>query len=155
MHKEHHYQLQTVWQGNRGEGTRTYQAYGREYVVRLTGKPDLAGSADPAFRGDPARHNPEDLLLAALSACHMLSYLHLCATAKVIVTAYEDFAEGVMELDGSGGGRFTRAVLKPRVTVLSADIETAEGLHGRASALCFIRNSCNFPVLHEATTLVG
>lgn len=113
----------------------------------------MAGSSDPAFRGDPQLYNPEDMLLAALSACHMLSYLHVCATAKVVVTRYEDAAEGTMELDGKGAGRFTDVLLRPRVTVESpAMIETAEKLHARASELCFIRNSCNFPVRHAAET---
>jgi organic hydroperoxide reductase OsmC/OhrA len=156
MQSPHRYKLETIWRGNRGEGTGSYQSYGREYTVRIAGKPDMAGSADPAFRGDPDLYNPEDLLLAALSACHMLSYLHVCATAKIIVTQYEDAAEGTMELDGKGGGRFTDVLLRPRVIVAAPEmIDKAERLHERASAMCFIRGSCNFPVRHAALTVSG
>ncbi|MCR9140750.1 MAG: OsmC family protein [bacterium] len=153
MQSPHRYKLQTIWRGNRGEGTGSYRAYGRDYTVRIPGKPDLAGSADPTFRGSADLHNPEDLLLAALSACHMLSYLHVCATAKIIVTQYEDSAEGTMELDGKGGGRFTDVLLRPRVIVTAPEmVERAERLHERAGEMCFIRSSCNFPVRHAALT---
>jgi len=150
---EHRYAAEIVWTGNRGEGTATYRAYGREHEVRIAGKPPLLGSADPAFRGDASRHNPEDLLLAALSACHLLWYLHLCAEAGVVVTAYEDRAEGRMVQDADGGGRFVEVTLRPRVTLApgadAAAREKAMALHAEAHARCFIARSVNFPVRHE------
>jgi organic hydroperoxide reductase OsmC/OhrA len=115
------------------------------------GRPQpIAGSSDPAFRGDPGRWNPEQLLTAALAQCHMLAYLHLCAVAGVVVTGYRDDAVATMTEDDDGGGRFTEAVLRPHVTVTSPDmIEKAEGLHQNAHEKCFIASSVNFPVRHE------
>ena len=152
---EHRYQAHLLWTGNRGDGTADHRAYGREHVVLIAGKPDLAGSADPAFLGDAALHNPEDLLLAALSACHMLTYLALCARMRIVVTAYEDRAQGTMREDGKGGGRFSEVTLRPVVTLADEAMrEKAEALHVRAHELCFIAASCNFPVRHEAATQV-
>lgn len=147
---EHAYAARVVWEGNTGEGTAGYTAYRRDYRVAVDGKPDLAGSADPAFRGDPARHNPEDLFVAALSSCHMLSYLALCARGGVRVVAYEDDAVGRMRLEPGGGGRFVEVTLRPRVTLDRPEqAELALQLHDRAHALCFIANSCSVPVRHE------
>ena len=149
---EHHYRSQLIWDGNRGNGTATYAEYGREYRVVIDGKPDLHGTADAAFRGDAAKHNPEDLFLAAISSCHMLSYLALCARAGIRVVAYEDAATGTMKEDGAGGGRFTEVVLHPRVTIAGAEHrERAEKLHERAHETCFIANSCSVPIHHQAT----
>ncbi len=150
MARTHAYAVDLEWTGNRGEGTRTYTGYARDHVIRIAGKPDLLGSADTAFRGDGARHNPEDLLLASLSACHMLWYLHLCAEAGVIVTAYGDRAEGTMVLEPDGGGQFTDVTLRPRVTLgPGSDRALALRLHGDAHAKCFIARSMAFPVSHE------
>lgn len=147
--KTHHYALQLVWTGNQGEGTTGYRAYERSHEIRIEGKPPLQGSADPAFLGDPARHNPEDLLVASLAACHMLWYLHLCSDAGIVVTAYEDDASGTMVQEG-GAAQFTSVVLRPRVTVeAGGDRAKAEQLHERANELCFIARSVNFPVSHE------
>lgn len=149
---EHHYSSRLIWDGNRGNGTATYAEYGREYRVVIDGKPVLQGSADPLFRGDAATHNPEDLFLAAISSCHLLTYLALCARAGIRVVAYEDAATGTMKEDGAGGGRFTEVVLHPRVTIAGAEHrERAEQLHARAHQLCFIANSCSVPIHHEAT----
>src|SRR5215472_15504630 len=115
--REHRYSASITWKGNLGKGTSGYQDYSRSYDIGADGKPTIQGSADPAFRGDRARWNPEELLLASLSACHKLSYLYLAAEAKIIVTAYTDRAEGVMEVGRDGAGRFTRVVLHPIVTV--------------------------------------
>jgi organic hydroperoxide reductase OsmC/OhrA len=146
----HRYAATLRWTGNRGPGTTGYRDYDRSYDIACPGKPRLRGSADPAYLGDPACHNPEDMLLCALSACHMLWYLHLCAVNAVVVTAYEDAAEGEMTVDTDGGGRFTRVVLHPRVTITTnSDPEVARTLHREASAKCFIANSINFPVEHE------
>lgn len=147
---DHTYLLHLRWEGNRGEGTSHYQGYDRTYRVTQAGKPDLLGSADPGFRGDPALPNPEDLLLAALSACHMLSYLALCARRGVVVLDYTDDAEGVLTFMESGG-HFASATLRPKVTVASPEqAPLAEALHAQAHADCFIAASCNFPVRHEA-----
>ena len=127
-------------------------SYGRDFVARIAGKPELLGSADAAFRGDAARHNPEDLLVIALSSCHMLSYLHVCATRRIVVTAYLDEAQGTMDTELTHG-RFREVVLRPRVTVAAdttdADVERARELHAEASRGCFIAASVSFPVRHE------
>jgi organic hydroperoxide reductase OsmC/OhrA len=156
MDREHRYRVAVDWTGNRGDGTAGYRAYDRSHIVTAEGKPPIPGSSDPAFRGDPSRYNPEELLVASLSACHMLWYLHLCAGAGVTVTAYRDDAEGLMREDADGGGRFVEVVLKPSVTVLTPDmVEAATRLHAEAHRKCFIANSINFPVRHEARVSVG
>lgn len=153
---EHAYATSLRWTGDRGAGTAGYRGYGREHVITAAGKPDLAGSADPAFRGDGDRWNPEELLLAALSSCHMLMYLHLCADAGAVVVAYEDEASGVMVTGVDGGGEFREVVLRPRVTVAAADmVAAAESQHERAHELCFIARSVNFEVRHEPLTEVA
>lgn len=155
MPRTHSYQVCVTWTGNRGKGTAGYRAYGRDHevAVETAGGPvphPIAGSSDPVFRGDPGRWNPEQLLTAALSQCHMLAYLHLCADAGVVVTAYTDHALATMTEDASGGGRFTEAILRPHVAVSSpAQIEKAVALHRQASARCFIASSVSFPVRHE------
>ena len=150
MAHEHHYALSVEWTGDRGTGTDHYRNYKRDHVVRISGKPDLLGSADPHFRGDKSRHNPEDLLVAALSACHLMSYLHVCAMNGVVVTAYTDNVTGRMESYPDGSGRFQEVTLHPEVTVRDASmISKALELHTEAHTLCFIANSVNFPVGHE------
>ncbi|KRA31302.1 MULTISPECIES: OsmC family protein [unclassified Nocardioides] len=146
---DHHYALDLIWQGNRGTGTSGYRDYGREVTLRADGKPDLLGSADPTFRGDATRWNPEELLLAALAQCHLLSYLHSAVLHGIVVTAYDDSPVGVMEQSGNGG-HFTSVTLRPRVTVAEpAHVDLAREIHGEASRNCFIAASVNFPVLHE------
>ena len=150
MTREHSYTLDMAWTGNTGTGTSGYRDYRREYVITMDGKPPFTGSADRAFRGDPALHNPEDLLLIALASCHMLSYLALAARAGIVVTAYHDHAEALMAENGWGGGQFTHAILHPDVVVADAsDIEKATELHEQAHKACFIAASVNFPVLHQ------
>lgn len=151
MQIQHSYEVAVEWQGNRGTGTSDYKSYGREVLVTAAGKPDIAASADRAFRGDAERWNPEDLLLAALSECHLLSYLHAAATHGIVVTAYTDAATGVMEQTPDGGGHFVSATLRPIVTISAGDPDLAQHLHEQASAQCFIAASVNFPVLHEPT----
>lgn len=149
---EHRYEVRSTWTGNRGTGTSGYRDYDRAVTVSISGKPDLAASADRPFRGDPAKWNPEDLLLAALSECHLLSYLHACVEAGVVVVSYEDVASGTMRLDGRGGGAFVDVTLHPRVVVAEEGmIAAAEAAHAQAHDWCFIANSVNFPVRHEAT----
>jgi organic hydroperoxide reductase OsmC/OhrA len=145
--RDHHYKIRTIWTGNRGTGTSGYRDFDRAHVVRIAGKPDLLMSSDANFRGDGARHNPEDLLVASLSSCHMLWYLHLAAAAGLVVVEYEDEAEGHMQLRADGGGAFVRATLRPRVAI-SGDFDAgrAAGLHHEAHEKCFVANSVNFPV---------
>ncbi len=147
--RTHEYRSQLTWDGNRGDGTSSYATYGREYRVAIDGKPVLNGSADPKFRGDATLHNPEDLLLAAVSSCHMLSYLALCALGSIEVTSYEDGAIGTMVFHKDGSGEFTEIVLHPVVTIRAGDLEKATQLHERAHELCFIARSCNFPIRHD------
>lgn len=148
---KHEYTTRIRWTGNLGEGTSEYRAYSRTHEIIAPKKSaPIAGSSDPHFRGEAARYNPEDLLVASLSACHMLSYLHLCAINGVVVTAYEDEATGVMRENKDGSGEFTEVMLRPRVTVTAASDRTkALQLHEEAGKLCFIARSVNFPVRHE------
>lgn len=146
---EHRYEVAVEWTGNLGTGTASYTAYGRNYVIRAEGKPEIAGSADKAFRGDAARWNPEDLFVAAASACHKLWYLHLCADAGVHVLAYADHAQGTM-LDSPEKGCFTEIVLRPRVSIRAGDNrELAEKLHHDAHEKCYVANSVNCPIRCE------
>ncbi|MFA7665995.1 MAG: OsmC family protein [Burkholderiaceae bacterium] len=146
--REHHYQVSVAWTGNQGSGTSGYQAYSRDHTIESGDKPAISGSSDPAFHGDASRWNPEDLLVAAASACHKLSYLHLCVGAGIRVLAYVDDAEGTMVEEGAG--QFTEVVLRPRVTIRAGDdLERARQLHHRAHEICFIANSLNFPVRCE------
>lgn len=150
MARTHDYSLAAVWEGAGADGTKTYAGYSRAVEVRIAGKPPLALSADAAFRGDPARHNPEDLLLAALASCHMLSYLALCARRRVTVLAYEDEVHGRLVLHADGSGEFERVTLRPRVTIArDADLELATALHEDAGKLCFIARSCRSEIVHE------
>ncbi len=147
MAKQHRYETKVRWTGNKGTGTSAYRAYGRDHEILNPGKPAIAASSDPAFHGDASRYNPEELLVASLSACHMLWYLHLCAVNKVVVLDYEDQAGGIMEETGDGGGRFLEVTLRPSITVTAeSDLELAKRLHHDAHAKCFIANSVNFAV---------
>ncbi|QLE01901.1 OsmC family protein [Galbibacter sp. BG1] len=150
MEKNHFYKITVQWTGNLGKGTRNYRSYTRDHKVEIDGKPDILGSSDPAFLGDKNRHNPEEFFLASIASCHMLWYLHFCAVEGVVITDYRDLAEGVMEEDKSGSGKFTKVVLRPQVEVFSADMkEEAIKLHAKANDYCFIANSLNFPVEHK------
>ncbi|MBD2753474.1 OsmC family protein [Spirosoma validum] len=150
MAKQHTYTLTTKWTGNTGTGTSHYRAYERNHVINADNKPDIPGSSDPSFRGDKTRYNPEELLVASLSSCHMLWYLHLCSEAGVIVLDYVDHATGTMVETADGGGHFSEVMLRPAVVVAEeAMIAGANALHHQANKLCFIANSCNFPIRHE------
>ena len=145
--RTHEHEALVTWTGNAGSGTATYAGYGRSWRISIAGKADLEGSAEPMFRGDPARHNPEDLFLASIASCHLLSYLALCARQGVRVTAYEDEARGAMSFKAGGGGRFETVVLSPRVTIApDSDPALAQSLHETAHELCFIANSCAVPI---------
>lgn len=152
---DHRYTVSTIWTGDRGTGTSGYRDYDRAVTLAASGKPDVAASADPHFRGDASRWNPEELLLAALSECHLLSYLHAAVTRGVVVTGYADEATGTLTTEGNGG-RFVEAVLRPRVTVTDASmLDAAAAAHADAHAWCFIAASVNFPVRIEPTAVVG
>lgn len=148
----HRYAVRVEWSGAGETGTTSYRAYGRDHRIVIAGKPDLLGSSDPSFRGDATRHNPEDLLVAAVSACHMLWYLHLAAEAGVVVTGYVDRADGEMVLEADGGGHFTGVTLRPEVTLAEGiDAAKARVLHETAHAKCFIARSVNFPIMVRPT----
>jgi organic hydroperoxide reductase OsmC/OhrA len=148
--KAHHYKTTITWAGNRGSGTASYTSYERNYTIAAGQKVVIPGSADPAFRGDVTRYNPEELLVASLSSCHMLWYLHLCSAAGVVVLEYVDEASGTMVETADGGGHFTEVTLFPVITVASEEmIEKADALHKKTNELCFIARSCNFPIHHK------
>lgn len=150
MAKEHHYTASIVWTGNKGQGTKDYRAYDRNYTISIASKPDIEGSADTPFRGDGTKYNPEDFLLCSISTCHMLWFLHFCADNSIVVTAYKDTPIGTMLENPGGGGRFTGVLLQPHVTITDkSQIEKANSLHAMANEKCFIANSCNFPVNHK------
>lgn len=150
MDRQHTYNTTIKWTGNRGIGTAGYTKYDRDHTIIIDGKKEILASSDPAFRGNPERYNPEDLLLASVSSCHMLWYLHLCAEAGVIVVDYEDNATGLMIENPVYGGKFEEITLHPIVTITSEEkADIAMKLHKRANELCFISNSVNFPVHHE------
>lgn len=150
MSNQHYYSLTLKWTGNKGQGTSAYTAYERSHIVTIQNKPDLLCSSDADFRGDKSRHNPEELLVASLSSCHMLWYLHLCSEAGIVVTEYTDNAKGTMIVTDDGGGRFSEVTLYPEVTITDRSMEEkANELHKRANQLCFIANSCNFPIHHK------
>jgi organic hydroperoxide reductase OsmC/OhrA len=145
--KQHQYAVSMVWTGNDGTGTQSYGGYRRDHEITAAGKPPIPGSSDPAFRGNRARYNPEELLIASLSGCHMLWYLHLCAINGIVVLEYRDEAGGTLQEESDGGGAFVRVVLKPRVTLAQgADRPQALALHEKAHHLCFIARSVSFPV---------
>jgi organic hydroperoxide reductase OsmC/OhrA len=152
MGKKHLYDVVVRWTGNTGTGTSGYGQYKRDHdIIANGGKPTIPGSSDPAYRGDPTRWNPEELLVAALSACHKLWYLHLAVNSGIVVLEYTDNAQGEMEENPDGSGKFNWVVLRPRVTIASAsDLDKARDLHHKAHEMCFIANSVNFSVKHQA-----
>jgi organic hydroperoxide reductase OsmC/OhrA len=157
MLKTHHYSVVVKWIGNTGTGTSSYRQYSRDHEIKAGDqKPRISGSSDPTFRGDPSRWNPEELLIASLSACHQLWYLHLCAVSGVIVLEYVDNAEGFMEETDDGSGHFQKVILRPQVTISKgSDEKKAAELHEEAHSKCFIANSVNFPVLHDPKIMVA
>jgi organic hydroperoxide reductase OsmC/OhrA len=150
--RTHRYATRVEWRAN-GGGTKGYTRYSRNHAIIAAGKPEILGSSDPMFRGDAGRYSPEDLLVASLSACHMLWYLHLCAMNRITVIEYLDEATGAMEESADGGGRFVRVVLRPQVTIAAGDRDRALALHDQAHHHCFIANSVNFPVDVEPAEL--
>ena len=148
--KEHHYHTTLRWTGNTGNGTASYRGYERAHRISVEGKPEIACSSDPTFRGDRLKYNPEEMFLASLSSCHMLWFLHVSSEAGVIVQEYTDLAKGVMLETDDGNGRFKEVILHPHVKVREEwMMEKVNELHDKAHHFCFIANSCNFPVRHE------
>ena len=153
---EHHYSLTVQWTGNLGSGTSSYRGYSRDHDVLIPGLPVLPGSADPTFHGDRSRYNPEQLLLAALAQCHMLSFLHVAVRHGVVVTDYRDEATGMLRLNRDGSGQFESVTLHPQVTLADpAHAALAGQMHHEANQVCFIARSVNFPVHHDPVTLTA
>ncbi|KZY40439.1 peroxiredoxin [Roseovarius sp. HI0049] len=153
---EHDYTARVVWTGNRGEGTASYRAYDRTWNVETPGKPVIHCSNDPMLGGDPTLHNPEDMLIAALSACHMLWYLHLASDAGIAVQGYSDDPLAVGETERSGASRFLRATLRPEIVVpAGTDLDRADAIHHEIGKVCFIARSVNFPVSYDARYVSG
>jgi organic hydroperoxide reductase OsmC/OhrA len=156
MGKHHHYKATTTWVGNRGTGTSDYKAYERNHDIAFEGKQTIKCSSDPSFRGDKSRQNPEELLVASLSGCHMLWFLHLASVNGVVITEYIDEATGSMEENQDGSGQFVEVTLRPSVTVRDQDmVGKANALHHQANQMCFIARSVKFPVNHKPTTIVA
>ena len=153
MSVPHHYELGLRWTGNLGTGTTGFRAFTRDHDVSADGVPTLLGSADPAFRGDPSRWNPEQLLVASLAQCHLLTYLWLAVQEGIVVVAYEDAPTATMLAEPDGSGRFAEVTLRPSVTIAAAgDVGRAQALHDRVGDYCFIARSINFPLHHDPTT---
>lgn len=153
--KTHHYELLINWTGNTGSGTRTLRSYSRNHEVTAAGLEAISASSDPAFRGDPARWNPEQLFLASIAQCHMLWYLGMAAEAGIVVTAYEDRPAGIMIEEANGAGQFKSVTLHPLVTITpGSDAALAKSLHDRVGEYCFIARSIKTPIHHEVTVQI-
>lgn len=152
MSDNHHYEINLEWTGNQGTGTSSYSGYARDYSISADGKPTILGSSDPAFLGDSARYNPEDMFLASIASCHMLWFLHLASAAGIIVVSYQDKASGVMNTNPDGSGEFTSVTLSPSLMVTDVSrAEEAKALHDKVGGLCFIARSINVPIHHDVT----
>ena len=150
--KTHSYDVRITWTGNNGEGTSTYREYRRDHTIDVAGRPTIPASSDPSFRGDPTRYNPEQLLVAGLSSCHMLWYLHLCSANQISVIEYVDDALGTMNENPDGSGEFVAVVLRPRIKIAAGnDLSRAQALHEEAHRFCFIARSVKFPVTAQPT----
>ncbi|MDQ2753522.1 MAG: OsmC family protein [Bacteroidota bacterium] len=148
--KNHHYHLTITWTGNLGEGTKSYTTYERNHTIEVSGKPIIPGTSEVSYKGNQTRYNPEELLVASLSSCHMLWYLHFCAVNGVVVIHYIDKATGTMQTEADGNGRFTEVILQPQITIAGhVDESLLQQLQKKANEYCFIANSCNFPVKHQ------
>lgn len=156
MSKQHQYSLTVEWTGSTGQGTKSYTSYSRNHTIQSESKAIIEASSDPAFRGDPQRYNPEELLLSSVSSCHMLWYLHFCSQHNITVLTYVDQPEGTMLENGDGSGYFTGITLHPQIEIAEEDkIALAQDLHRKANTYCFIANSLNFKIEHKAIIKVG
>lgn len=148
--KDHHYQTIITWTGNKGTGTSSLTSYERDLTLMVPGKPEIPGTSEVSVEGNKIRYNPEELLQLAIASCHMLSFLYVCAKNGVVVTTYTDHSTGTMRDTPDGGGHFTEITLQPEITIASEiDEVKLSGLHHQANKLCYIANSCNFPVYHQ------
>lgn len=149
---KHLFKAELKWTSNQNLEDVTKRFYSKSHQIKIEGKPVLDISAAKAFKGDPELYNPEDLLLSSLVSCHMMSYLYVCAQNGIEVLGYSDNAEATLEVSPDGSGRFVEVRLFPKVKIVNSDqVELALELHKKANQLCFIANSCNFPVLHEGS----
>jgi organic hydroperoxide reductase OsmC/OhrA len=149
--KQHTYNTHLQWTGNTGKGTETYRAYERSHTISAEWKKPIEGSSDPSFRGDKLKYNPEELFVASLSSCHMLWFLHFCSESSVVVLEYTDSAIGTMTESDDGNGKFAEVILHPHAKVKEEWMkEKLDTLHEKAHHFCFLANSVNFPVRHEA-----
>lgn len=154
MKRQHNYSATIKWTGNKGKGTSNYKEFERSHTISINNKPDILCSSDPAFLGDKTKYNPEELLLASLSSCHMLWYLHLCSESNIVLTKYIDNPTGIMIEKQNGSGYFSEVSLNPTIIVTeNSMIEKAVELHKKANELCFIANSVNFKVFHNPSCL--
>jgi organic hydroperoxide reductase OsmC/OhrA len=152
MTLKHLFKAAINWTSDQNQEQSGRRFYSKSHQIKIEGKPVLDVSAAKAFKGDPELYNPEDLLLSSLVSCHMMSYLYVCVQNGIEVLEYSDHAEATLEVAPDGSGRFTEVRLYPKVKITDSDqIELALELHTKANQLCFIANSCNFPVLHNAT----
>jgi organic hydroperoxide reductase OsmC/OhrA len=148
---KHLFKATLNWTSNKKQEETTSRFYSKSHQIKIEGKPVLNVSAAKAFKGDPELYNPEDLLLSSLVSCHMMSYLYVCSQNGIEVLEYSDHAEATLEVSPDGSGRFTEVQLNPKVKISNPDkIELAIELHTKANQLCFIANSCNFPISHNA-----
>ena len=155
MKQEYKFIASVIWTGNKGKGTVNSSSYDRSHTITVENKPDILCSVDPVFRGDKTKYNPEDLFVASLSECHMLWFLYLCSEAGIVVLAYKDNAVGTLKINANGSGRFTEITLNPIVIVADESMITnANEIHKKANKMCFIANSCNFPVKHNVKCVV-
>lgn len=156
MSKLQEYKSKLYWTGNKGTGTSAYKAYDRTWRLEIDGKPKIDCSNDPILGGDPSKYNPEDMLISALSSCHMLWYLHLCSQAGVVVLSYADEPVGYGELEATGKGKFTSAILRPKIEITpESDAKAALEIHEQIHEYCFIARSVNFPVTYEPEIYSG
>jgi len=149
---KHLFKAEANWTSSPNPEQSASKFYSKSHKIVIEGKPVLNVSAAKAFKGDPELYNPEDLLLSSLVSCHMMSYLYVCSQNGIEILEYSDNAEATLEVSPDGSGRFVEVVLKPKVKISNPDkTDLALELHTKANQLCFIANSCNFPVLHEAS----
>ncbi|OXB02804.1 OsmC family protein [Flavobacterium pectinovorum] len=149
---KHLFKAELNWASSPNPEQSASKFYSKSHKIVIEGKPVLNVSAAKAFKGDPELYNPEDLLLSSLVSCHMMSYLYVCSQNGIEILEYSDNAEATLEVNPDGSGRFVEVLLNPKVKISNQDkIDLAIELHTKANQLCFIANSCNFPVLHEAS----
>lgn len=153
MSNRHTFEAHLSWTKPDEASSNRKRIYGKTHLMQINGKQDLTISAAKAFKGDPALHNPEDQLLSSIMSCHMMSFLYVCSQHNMEVFSYKDKATAILETYEDGSGKIVSVSLFPQVIIADHNqIELANALHVKANKLCFIANSCNFPVQHEPYT---